>query len=137
MWNKNERKGKVDQAKGKVKQAVGTLTDTDELKAEGQGDKTVGKVEAAAGRTSPKTGDAITRVGKAVKRWQADRRSNRDWLDRASPGLGVSDDVNNRGNQFSRLDRLGHVGLKARREGPIPIVGAGVPELVERLRRER
>lgn len=26
MWNKTERKGKVDQAKGKVKQAVGTLT---------------------------------------------------------------------------------------------------------------
>ena len=68
MWNKNEHNGKVDQAMGKVKQAVGTLTGDDDLKAEGQVDETVGKVEAAAGRTSRKTGNAITRVGKAMKR---------------------------------------------------------------------
>jgi len=68
MWNKNERHGKVDQAKGKVKQAVGTLTRNDDLKAEGQADETVGKVEAAVGRTRRKTGEAITRVAKAVKR---------------------------------------------------------------------
>jgi uncharacterized protein YjbJ (UPF0337 family) len=67
MWNKNERAGKVDQAKGKVKQAVGTLTGNDQLQAEGHVDETVGKVQAAAGRTSRKTGDAITRVGKAVR----------------------------------------------------------------------
>ena len=68
MWNKNERKGTVDQAKGRVKQVVGTLTGNDDLKAEGQADETVGKVQAAVGRTSRKVGDAITRVGKAVKR---------------------------------------------------------------------
>ena len=68
MWNKNERDGKVDQAKGKVKQAVGTLTGDKNLKAEGQVDETVGKVEAAVGRTRRKAGDAITRVGNAVKR---------------------------------------------------------------------
>jgi uncharacterized protein YjbJ (UPF0337 family) len=68
MWNKNESTGKLDQAKGKVKQAVGTVTGNDQLKAEGQVDETVGKVKAAVGRTSHKAGDAITRVGKAVKR---------------------------------------------------------------------
>jgi uncharacterized protein YjbJ (UPF0337 family) len=68
MWNKNERAGKVDQAKDKVKQAVGTLTGNDELQAEGHVDETVGKVQAAVGRTGRKTGDAITRVGKAVRR---------------------------------------------------------------------
>ncbi len=68
MWNKNERKGTVDQTKGKVKQAIGALTGDDDLKAQGQLDETVGKVEAAVGRTSRKTGDAITRVGNAVKR---------------------------------------------------------------------
>jgi uncharacterized protein YjbJ (UPF0337 family) len=68
MWNKNERDGKVDQAKGKVKQAVGKLTGDKNLRAEGQVDETVGKVEAAVGRTRRKAGDAITRVGKAVKR---------------------------------------------------------------------
>jgi uncharacterized protein YjbJ (UPF0337 family) len=67
-WNKSERKGKVDEVKGKGKQAVGTLTRNDELKTEGQIDETVGRVEAAVGRTTRKTGDAITRVGKAVKR---------------------------------------------------------------------
>ena len=68
MWNKNERDGKADQAKGRVKQAVGALTGDKNLKAEGQIDETVGKVEAAVGRASRKAGDAITRVGKAVKR---------------------------------------------------------------------
>jgi uncharacterized protein YjbJ (UPF0337 family) len=68
MWNKNERNGEIDQAKGKVKQAVGSLTGNEDLKAEGQVDETVGKVEAAVGRTARKAGDAITRVGNAVKR---------------------------------------------------------------------
>jgi uncharacterized protein YjbJ (UPF0337 family) len=68
MWNKNERQGKVDQAKGKVKQAVGTLTRDDDLKAEGQVDEAVGKVEAAVGRTRRKASDAITHVGKSLKR---------------------------------------------------------------------
>ena len=68
MWNKNEQNGTVDEVKGKVKQAVGTLTGNDELKAEGHVDEAVGKVEAAVGRTTRKTGDAITRVGNAVKR---------------------------------------------------------------------
>ena len=68
MWNKNERNGTVDQAKGKVKQVVGTLTRDDDLKAEGQVDEAVGKVEAAVGRISHKAGDAIPRVGNAVKR---------------------------------------------------------------------
>ena len=68
MLNKNERQGTVDQAKGKIKQAVGVLTGNDDLKAEGQVDETAGKVEAAVGRTSRKAGEAITRLGNAVKR---------------------------------------------------------------------
>jgi uncharacterized protein YjbJ (UPF0337 family) len=68
VWNKNERNGTVGQAKGRAKQAVGALTGDDKLKAEGEGDETVGKVEAAIGRTARKAGEAITRVGKAVKR---------------------------------------------------------------------
>jgi uncharacterized protein YjbJ (UPF0337 family) len=68
MWNKNERKGKVDQAKGKVKQAVGVLTRDDKLKAEGQVDEKVGKLEAVVGRTSRKIGNAIGWVAKTVTR---------------------------------------------------------------------
>jgi len=68
MWNKNERKGTVDQAKGKIKQAVGALAGNERLKAEGRVDETVGKVEAAVGRTGRKAGDAIAHVGRAVKK---------------------------------------------------------------------
>ncbi len=68
MWNENERAGKVDQVKGKAKQVVATLTHNEDLKAEGRVDEAVGKVESAVGRASRKTADAITRVGKAVKR---------------------------------------------------------------------
>jgi uncharacterized protein YjbJ (UPF0337 family) len=68
MLNRNERNGAVDQVKGKVKQAVGTLTGDDDLKTDGQVDETVGKIESAVGRTSRKAGDAITRVGNAMKK---------------------------------------------------------------------
>jgi uncharacterized protein YjbJ (UPF0337 family) len=68
MMNKNERAGAVDQAKGKAKQVVATLTGNNDLKAEGQVDETVGKVESALGRNSQKIGDAITRIGAAVKK---------------------------------------------------------------------
>jgi uncharacterized protein YjbJ (UPF0337 family) len=71
MWNKNERNGTIDQTKGKVKQAVGTLIGDDKLKAEGQVDETVGKVETAVGGASRKAGEAITRVGNAVKKGKA------------------------------------------------------------------
>ena len=68
MWNKNERDGKIDQVKGKAKQAVGTLTKDPDLKAEGQVDEASGKVQAAVGRLGRTAGDAIEKVGKAVKR---------------------------------------------------------------------
>lgn len=68
MWNKKERQGTIDQVKGKAKQAVGTLAGDDELKTRGQVDEIAGKVEVAVGKMQRKTGDAITRVAKAVKR---------------------------------------------------------------------
>jgi uncharacterized protein YjbJ (UPF0337 family) len=68
MWNKNERKAKIDQVSGKIKLATATLTRNDKLKAEGQLDETVGKVGAADGRTGRKTGKAVVRAGHALKR---------------------------------------------------------------------
>jgi uncharacterized protein YjbJ (UPF0337 family) len=68
MMNKNERQGAVDQVKGKAKQVVGTLTGNNGLKAKGQADETVGKVESALGRNTHKIGDAISRIGAAVKK---------------------------------------------------------------------
>jgi uncharacterized protein YjbJ (UPF0337 family) len=68
MMNKNEIHGVVDRVKGKTKQVVGTLTGNNGLKAEGQVDETVGNVESALGRNSKKIGDAIERIGAAMKK---------------------------------------------------------------------
>ncbi|MGE5243183.1 MAG: CsbD family protein [Betaproteobacteria bacterium] len=68
MWNKTEREGTADQAKGKIKQAVAAVTDDKDLKAEGETDEAVGKVKSAVGEISRKAGDAISKVGNAVKR---------------------------------------------------------------------
>lgn len=68
MWNKNERDGKIGQAKGRVKQAVGDLTGDKKLQHEGRVDETAGKVREAVGEISRKAGEAIEKIGKAVKR---------------------------------------------------------------------
>jgi uncharacterized protein YjbJ (UPF0337 family) len=68
MWNKDERKGRVDHAKGTVKQAVGALTGTERLKTDGRMDEIAGKVQAAAGGARRTATEAIARAGKAVKR---------------------------------------------------------------------
>jgi uncharacterized protein YjbJ (UPF0337 family) len=47
---------------------VGTLTADDHLRAERQADEIVGKIQAAVDLTSRKAGEAITDVGKAVKK---------------------------------------------------------------------
>ena len=67
MWNRNERDGIVDQATGRLKQAVGAATHDNDLKSAGQVEEAMGLLEAAVGRISRAAGDAITRVGKAVK----------------------------------------------------------------------
>jgi uncharacterized protein YjbJ (UPF0337 family) len=68
MWNKNERKGTIDQVKGKAKQAVGAIAGDDELKTRGHVDEIAGKVEVAVGKMQRKTADALARVARAVKR---------------------------------------------------------------------
>lgn len=68
MWNKNERKGKIDQAKGKVKQAVGGLTKDEALSAEGRADEASGKVQKTIGQFRRKAGEAIDAVVKTAKR---------------------------------------------------------------------
>ena len=68
MWNKDERDGKIGQAKGRVKQAVGDLTNDKDLKDEGRVDETKGQVKEAVGEIRRKAGDAIEKIGDAVKR---------------------------------------------------------------------
>ena len=67
MLNKNERKGRLDQAKGHVKQAVGAVIGNESLKAEGRADATIGKLEEAVGHVARTVGNAVVTIGKPAK----------------------------------------------------------------------
>jgi uncharacterized protein YjbJ (UPF0337 family) len=58
--NKDEVKGKLEQAKGYVKNKVGKATGDRDLEAEG-------KVQQGAGKVQEKVGEGRRKVGKAVK----------------------------------------------------------------------
>ena len=66
--NRDEIDGKVKQVKGKVKQGVGDLTDNEELKDEGLADEAEGEVQEGFGTVRRKVGNAVTDLGKKIKR---------------------------------------------------------------------
>jgi uncharacterized protein YjbJ (UPF0337 family) len=68
VMNKDELKGKFDQAKGRAKQGIGNLTDDEQLRSEGQVDEVVGKVEEVGGRARRKVGETIEDLGDAIKK---------------------------------------------------------------------
>ena len=68
MKNRDEMRGKMDQAKGRVKQAAGDLTGNDRLRGEGAADEAIGKVEDAGGRARRKVGEAVSKLGDKIGR---------------------------------------------------------------------
>lgn len=56
--NKDQVKGRVQQAKGSVKEATGKVVGNRSLEAEGKVDKTAGKGQAAYGDVKEKVRDA-------------------------------------------------------------------------------
>jgi uncharacterized protein YjbJ (UPF0337 family) len=66
--NKDEVKGKLDQAKGTVKENVGRAINDRDLEAEGQADRAGGKVQEGFGTARRKVGEAINDVGDALKK---------------------------------------------------------------------
>jgi len=64
--NRDEVKGKLDQAKGSVKETVGRVTNDPDLEAEGDADRTAGKVREGFGTAKRKVGEAIEDLGKSV-----------------------------------------------------------------------
>lgn len=66
--NKDEVKGKFDQAKGKTKETIGRAIDDHDLESEGQVDNAGGKVQEGFGKTRRKVGEAIEDVGDKIKR---------------------------------------------------------------------
>ena len=57
--NKDQVKGRVEQAKGGVKEATGKMMDDRELEAEGKVDKTGGKAQATYGDAKEKAKDIV------------------------------------------------------------------------------
>ena len=66
--NKDEIKGKYEQAKGSVKEGLGRLTDDERMQTEGSADKLKGDLREGWGGTKRKVGDMLEDAGDAIKR---------------------------------------------------------------------
>jgi uncharacterized protein YjbJ (UPF0337 family) len=66
MPNKDEVKGKLDQAKGDVKEAAGRVFNDRKLENEGKADRAGGEVREGFGTARRKVGEAIEDIGEAV-----------------------------------------------------------------------
>ena len=68
MWNKDEVKGKAEQAKGVVKEKAGQLAGDDELEAEGTADRVVGTVREGVGTAKRHVKEAVEELKKSQNR---------------------------------------------------------------------
>lgn len=66
--NKDEIKGKYEQAKGGLKEKAGQVLNDRELEGEGQAEHAGGEVREGFGKAKRKVGEAIEDVGKAVRK---------------------------------------------------------------------
>ena len=66
--NKDEIKGKYEQAKGGLKEKAGKVLNDRELEGEGQAENAGGHVREGYGKVKRKVGEAIEDVGKAVRK---------------------------------------------------------------------
>ena len=66
--NRDEVKGKLDQAKGAVKENVGRAINDRDMEDEGIADRASGNVQEGYGETKRKVGDTIKDIGDAVRR---------------------------------------------------------------------
>lgn len=66
--NRDEVKGKLDQAKGSVKETAGRVLNDRDLEAEGNADRTGGKVQEGFGTAKRKVGEAVEDLGDRIKR---------------------------------------------------------------------
>ncbi len=66
--NKDEVKGKFDQAKGTAKESVGRAIDDRDLETEGQGDRAGGNIREGFGTARRKVGETIEDIGDAIRK---------------------------------------------------------------------
>ena len=60
--NKDEIKGKAEQAKGYVKDKAGKLTDDPDLEAEGKAERAAGELREGYGKAKRKVGEAVDKL---------------------------------------------------------------------------
>jgi uncharacterized protein YjbJ (UPF0337 family) len=65
--NKDEVKGKVDQAKGNIKEKIGRATNDPDLVDEGLSDQAKGNLREGVGTARRKVGDAIDDIKDKIK----------------------------------------------------------------------
>jgi uncharacterized protein YjbJ (UPF0337 family) len=61
VMNKDQIKGRAEQAKGAVKEATGKVLDDKELQTEGKIDKVAGKAQAGVGDVKEKVADKLNK----------------------------------------------------------------------------
>ncbi len=66
--NRDEIKGKFDQAKGQAKETVGHALDDRELENEGRGDQAGGEIREGFGTAKRKVGEAIEDIGDSISK---------------------------------------------------------------------
>ena len=66
--NRDEVKGKFDQAKGEAKETVGRALDDRKLEDEGRGDQAGGELREGFGTARRKVGEAIEDLGESVRK---------------------------------------------------------------------
>jgi uncharacterized protein YjbJ (UPF0337 family) len=64
--NKDEVKGKLDQAKGMVKAKIGGSLGDLKMKDEGDADRARGQIREGFGKSKRKVGEAVEKIGKAI-----------------------------------------------------------------------
>ena len=66
--NRDEVKGKFDQAKGEVKETVGRAVNDRDLENEGRGDQAGGEIREGFGTARRTVGEAIEDLGESVRK---------------------------------------------------------------------
>ena len=66
--NKDELKGKWEQAKGTVKEKIGHAMDDRELEEEGASERAQGEARESFGEAKRKVGDAVKDLGETIRK---------------------------------------------------------------------
>jgi uncharacterized protein YjbJ (UPF0337 family) len=66
--NKDEVKGKLEQAKGLVKGKIGRSLGDRKMKDEGDAERTRGQIREGLGKSRRKVGETVEKIGKAIRK---------------------------------------------------------------------